>query len=190
MYAVPYNDHGKYYVSIIDPKKGQEVKQVKVNQILSVDARSLPIDDIDDPLITCCFTDSMMLFVSCYHRLQRRQYHFTYNIETGKATRPQQIDVPESTAINFPQRVFYNAEWDECYTFYRQGQVVTVQKPGDADPFGFCEKMTHADLGDMYLAFEKALIVRSSNSILVFKKEQVEVDVADGEGTELVWQWR
>lgn len=114
----------------------------------------------------------------------------SYNIETAKATRPQQLDVPDSTMINFPQRVFYNAEWDECYTFYRQGQVVTTRSPGEADTFSFCEKMTHADLGDMYLAFEKALIVRSSSSILIFKKEQVEVDDDDGEGTQLVWQWK
>jgi len=32
-----------------------------------------------------------------------------------------------------------------------------------------CEKITDADLGSMYLLFDKALIVRSSSSILFFK---------------------
>jgi hypothetical protein len=50
--------------------------------------------------------------------------------------------------------------------------------------------MTKVDLGDMYLAFERALIVRSSNSILIFKKERMEVDDPDGEGTIWIDKWK
>jgi len=35
-----------------------------------------------------------------------------------------------------------------------------------------CEKITDADLGSMYLLFDKALIVRSSSSVLFFKQSE------------------
>lgn len=55
--------------------------------------------------------------------------------------------------------------------------------------------MTNADLGDMYFAFEKALIVRSSSNMLIFRKIEVDVDVEDeeSEGSEeaqTVWKWK
>lgn len=49
--------------------------------------------------------------------------------------------------------------------------------------------MTNADLGDMYCAFDKALIVRSSSNFLIFKKEQIEEESEDGDGSTLVWRW-
>lgn len=90
--------------------------------------------------------------------------------------------------INFQSRSFYNKEWDEVYTFYRQGQVVTNNRGQQIDPE--FQQMTGADLGEMYLAFQKALIVRSSSNFLIFKKIEVEEDKTDGEGTHLVWRWR
>ena len=52
------------------------------------------------------------------------------------------------------------------------------------------EIMTDADLGDMYCAFEKAIIVRSSSNFLIFRKLQVEEESEDYEGTRLVWRWK
>ena len=57
------------------------------------------------------------------------------------------------------------------------------------------EQMTKADLGDMYLAFERALIVRSSNSVLLFKKVEIEVEESDSDsddsdkGKKTIWRW-
>jgi len=108
------------------------------------------------------------------------------------------VEIKDSTKINFPLRSFNNVEWNEQYTFYRQGQVVTTKRPVDEAKDGslpnglvvqYCEQMTKVDLGDMYLAFEKALIVRSSNSILIFKKVLVEQDDPDGEGTIWIDKW-
>lgn len=68
MYALPYQDNGKYFVSIVDQVKGKEIHKIDVNKFLSIDDMSKPIDDIYDPLITCCFASLDQLFVSVYHR--------------------------------------------------------------------------------------------------------------------------
>jgi len=52
-------------------------------------------------------------------------------------------------------------------TFFRQGQVVTVNAENIHEHS--CDKITDQDLGSMYLLYEEVLIVRSSGSILFFK---------------------
>jgi len=163
---LPYQDHGQFHVSLINPD-GREITSLDVNKIVKIDTKSLPIDDIQDPLITCCFIRSDALFVCVYHRIQRKQYHFTYDMKTKQASKIGIVSIQDATAINFPLRSFYSSESKKCFTFYRQGQATTAR--ADALEDIQFEKMTSADLGDMYLAFEKALIVRSSNSILIFK---------------------
>lgn len=111
LYALPYQDNGTYYVSVLlgndyeeikeldlikkrDQSSNQrEIKKINCNKILSIDKKSIPIDGILDPLITCCFTSSTTLFVSTYHRMQRRQYNFTYSIKDGKHTKAFFVDV-------------------------------------------------------------------------------------------------
>ena len=68
---------------------------------------------------------------------------------------------------NFPIKSFYSAVTLSCHTFYRQGQLVTATaaKPDDVSQ----EQITKNDLGNMYLVYDQALVVRSSNSILFFK---------------------
>jgi hypothetical protein len=129
MYALPYQDNGKYFVSIIDQVNGKEISKIDVNKHVQIDDKSKPIDDIYDPLITCCFTSSDQVFVSTYHRLQKRQHSFYYNISAQKSTKPHQVEVKDSTQINFPLRCFNNVANNEQYTFYRQGQVVTTKRP-------------------------------------------------------------
>ena len=46
MYACAYNDSGQFYLSIIDPKEGKEIKKLNCNQILNIDKVSMPIDGI------------------------------------------------------------------------------------------------------------------------------------------------
>ena len=54
-----------------------------------------------------------------------------------------------------------------CHTFYRQGHGFTIKASNPQE----CkiEKITDADLGNMYLLFDAALVTRSSSSILFFK---------------------
>ena len=78
--------------------------------------------------------------------------------------------IMDCTTRNFPIKSFYSEDSGNCYTFYRQGHCITVD-PRDADNADKVklEKITEADLGNMYLLFEKALVTRSSSSILFFK---------------------
>ena len=73
----------------------------------------------------------------------------------------------DCTQKNFPYRVFANVESNECYLFYRQGHVFTVNNANVHD-YKFA-RMTDMDLGQMYLVNNKALIARSSSRILFFK---------------------
>jgi hypothetical protein len=76
-------------------------------------------------------------------------------------------EIPNCTQRNFPIKTFYSLHTKVCHTFYRQGHCLTT------DPMDIKtskqEKITDADLGNMYLLFDQALVVRSSSSILFFK---------------------
>lgn len=76
-----------------------------------------------------------------------------------------------STNNNFPLRSFYSAEHELCYTFYRQGHVVTVDLKNPIK-YMLSAKITDLDLGEMFLVFDRALVVRSSNAILCFKPDE------------------
>ena len=90
------------------------------------------------------------------------------------------IDHVRCSQINFPIKSFYSSETETCVTFYRQGFCVTVdpsvrhdvsKKDTNAMSSRF-EQITDSDLGSMYLLFDKALVTRSSNSILLFKIDE------------------
>ena len=68
VYALPYNDHGKYFVSIVSAESGKQVKLLNVNNVLNIDERSIPIDNIKYPMISCTFTGQNAIFVSVFHR--------------------------------------------------------------------------------------------------------------------------
>jgi hypothetical protein len=70
--------------------------------------------------------------------------------------------------MNFPQKTFFSKRNMQYYTFYRQGHCVT--QPADQEQENWVERITNADLGNMFLLFEQALVVRSSNFVLFFKK--------------------
>ena len=83
------------------------------------------------------------------------------------------MKIEECSAINFPLKTFYNYQANEFYTFFRQGHGVTVVIDDYKNFKSFrSEKITYADFGSMYLLFDKALIVRSSSSILFFKIDE------------------
>ena len=73
----------------------------------------------------------------------------------------------DCNAKNFPYKSFYNNEDHVIYSFYRQGQALTVNADDACDVK--YEKMTDVDLGQMYLINNKALIARSSSKVLFFK---------------------
>ena len=71
--------------------------------------------------------------------------------------------------MNYNIKSFYSSTNDEIYTFYRQGWCLAQKCEPDAETT--LEQISTADLGQMFLLFEEALVVRSSNSMIFFKKD-------------------
>lgn len=130
---------------------------------------NLPLTEFFEPLITVVFLPDGNLFIQVYHRFKKKQYSFTYSYIDDKMLSDVQIhSISNATIRNFPVKSFYSEHYQEIYTFYRQGQSFTHSYH---DPTVIKhEKVTDSDLGNMYLVFDKALITRSSSSILFFKK--------------------
>ncbi len=78
IFAIPYQDNGEFAVLILD-KNGTEIELLKLNEKLSLNNRSVPIIGFNEPIITCCFLSNSMLFIQVYHRIVKKQYHFTYD---------------------------------------------------------------------------------------------------------------
>ena len=74
------------------------------------------------------------------------------------------------TVRNFPVKSFYSPVLKKCLTFYRQGYCFMVNSKRTNETQ--IEKITDVDLGNMYLLYDQALIVRSSSSILFFKIDE------------------
>lgn len=126
-------------------------------------------------MISCAFVEDNNVFIQCYHRIQCKQYHFIYSLKDRKLLSEVAVfEITGCTQRNFPIKTFYSLETKVCYTFYRQGHALTVD-PLDASKCKI-EKITDADLGNMYLLFDSALVVRSSSSILFFKIDEETTD--------------
>ena len=168
-FAVAYQDNGKYFVLFFD-EHGKELDLLNVSQKLAIDDKSKPITGFWEPLITVCFVERNV-FISAYHRFQRKQYHFLYSFFDKKVLSQVMVnEIKDCTQRNFPIKSFYSEETGDCYTFYRQGHCFTTSaKECDNKSKITLEKITDADLGNMYLLFDKALVTRSSSSILFFK---------------------
>ena len=103
-------------------------------------------------------------------------YHFLWDVNERKLIGMNDATLGEQAVShkmggsrqNFPFKSFYSEEKDEIYTFYRQGQAFTI-KPDDLENYRF-EQMIDKDLDQMVLLYGKALIVRSSSSVLFFKQ--------------------
>jgi len=72
--------------------------------------------------------------------------------------------------LNFPIKAFYSSVTGNCHVFYRQGFGFTVDAKNPKE--SRYERISEADFGTMYLLFDKALITRSSGSILFFKIDE------------------
>ena len=78
-----------------------------------------------------------------------------------------QVSFEGCTKMNFPVRSFFSSVYNEVYTLYRQGHCVTVNA-NETSEFKL-DKFPLQDMDSMYLIFEQALMIRSSDSIVFFK---------------------
>ena len=138
--------------------------------MLKLDRGSKPIMGFFQPMITACFLPNDDLFINVFHRPTMMHHHLIFSISTKSITAgPKSTKLIESSTWNFPIKSFYHSDAGEVYTFYRQGHSITTNVH-DFNAKITQEVITAADLGQMHLVFDHALVVRSSNSILFFKK--------------------
>lgn len=109
-FAVAYQDNGKFFLSVVS-NTGEELDNLNVSKLLALDDQSKPITGFWEPLITCSFIQDDNLFVSCYHRLQKKQYHFLYSFLKQKPLSEPiitEIKDPSCSQRNFPVKSFYS----------------------------------------------------------------------------------
>ena len=175
--CVPYSDNGALSV-VIFTNDGEELATLNMNEVFEMDEESKPIVGFYQPMLTACFVKDDDLFLHGFHRLHGRHCMVLYSYKTQQLLqRVQTATLPESTKLNFPVRSFYSSELDEVYTFYRQGHAVS--QSGQVNSPKHVDKITSADLGQMVLVYEKALVSRSSNSMIFFKKQKLPTDEDD-----------
>ena len=125
-------------------------------------------------MVTACFIQNDDLYFSVYHRYESIQKSFIYSWKEDKIiSEIGEMKLDGATKTNFPIKSFYNCLDNEIYTFYRQGHAVERSSILENTNL-HQEKISNADLGQMFIVFDKALIVRSSNSMLFFKKDEEE----------------
>ena len=168
-FAVAFNDDGLFKIRTFGrtAKSIDEIieSEVNVNDILGIDEKTMAVSNFPDPFITICFVSDDKLFVNLFYNYTCTHYHFFYDVENKKAEGITSFNIGNSKK-NFPYKSFYNDEENEVYSFYRQGQAITI--PVDGSPHRI-EKMTDLDLGSMYLFQNRALIARTSSEVSFFK---------------------
>jgi hypothetical protein len=170
-FAIAYQDNGYFRVIFINDK-GEVLDTLDVTDLLKIDEQSTPITGFMEPLITTCFIKNREVFVQAYHRIEKKHYHFIYDYGLKQVlNQTTASELKDCSTINFPVKSFYSSITNCVYTFYRQGQCITTNalNPSEAK----YENLPVNDMGTMYLLFEKALIVRSSSTILFFKIDPV-----------------
>lgn len=124
--AIIYQDYGSFFLKIFD-NKGEIIDHLYLNEQLCIDPESLPVDGFHEPIATCCFKNDEVIFIQVYHRFWQKSYHCSYNfIKREFISDVKIIQIENVTKTNFPIRSFYSKQNGEFYTFFRQGQGITV----------------------------------------------------------------
>jgi hypothetical protein len=80
----------------------------------------MPINNFPDPFVATCFVTDDLLFVNLFHNADLSHHHFFYSRSSRALTQKTRLEI-DCNAKNFPFNCFYNAEFNEVYSFYRQG---------------------------------------------------------------------
>jgi hypothetical protein len=71
VFGVAYQDNGKFFVSFVNAQ-GEEIDNLHISEKLFLDDLSKPITGFWEPLVTCCFIQNDDVFISAYHREQKK----------------------------------------------------------------------------------------------------------------------
>ena len=177
-FALAYIDDGHFklrtFGQVTRTIEEIEEEELDINKELGLDNHTMPIQNFSEPFINCTWINDDLIFVNLFHNASLKHHHFFYNRKTRNITSLQIIQL-ESNAKNFPWKCFYNADENEVYSFYRQGQSFRIpcfevesarNKGKEAYIY---EKIIDKDLGQMYLINNTALVARCSSQVLFFK---------------------
>lgn len=150
MYAFVFIDDGKFKLRIFgkERKEQQEFldEEFDINKALDINDYTMPIQGFPDPYINCAFVTNDLVYVALFYNFDMTHYNFMYDHRTRSIVEGSVKTLKmECTPKNFPYKSFYNDEDGVCYTFYRQGEAITVN-PDKPDELKM-EKMTDMDLG-------------------------------------------
>ena len=128
-FAVAFLDNGHFKLRTFGSENRTEeealASELDINKELGLDNHTMPINNFPDPFISCCFVRDDMIFVNLFHNEQRVHYHFMYHTCDKRLTQYTKIQL-DSNNKNFPVKCFYNQEYNEVYSFYRQGMSFRV----------------------------------------------------------------
>mmetsp|Transcript_2678 Transcript_2678/g.4198 ORF Transcript_2678/g.4198 Transcript_2678/m.4198 type:complete len:104 (-) Transcript_2678:1306-1617(-) len=100
--------------------------EVDINKVLNLDNHTMCIPTFPDPFITCCFISDEKVYVNLFHNATLTHYHFIFDVEAQKLVGKVVSNEMECTRKNFPYRCFFSHDYQQIYSFYRQGQTYTV----------------------------------------------------------------
>lgn len=180
-------DDGHWYLCVFDKEK--VIVEFDVNAALKLNNHTIPIAGFAQPFASSAFINDDRIFLNVFHNATLMHYHLIYSISAqGVVSNIGKRQFTDCTSKNLPWKTFYNDEDDEIYTFYRQGHGMCLSLDSNVDKLNRkqnygpstydvethvkWQKVHDADLGQMYLFNNRALIVRSSSKILFFKLEK------------------
>lgn len=148
-FAIAYFDDGQFYIRHFgrENRTPEEItdSELDINALIGIDNWTMVYQGFPDPSITCTFVTDTRIFINLFHNPTLTHYHFIYDIEAKAVIGKVVPYVIDSNKKNFPYKCFYNEDKDEIYSFYRQGEALTVSA-SDSSNFRF-ERMSDRDLG-------------------------------------------
>ena len=94
--------------------------ELDINEALGLNNHTMPIDNFPDPFVDCTFVNDNLLFINLFHNKKIEHHLCFYYWKEKRIVRHTVINI-KSNPKNFPTKCFYNLEYNEVYTFYRQG---------------------------------------------------------------------
>jgi hypothetical protein len=120
MFCLPFLNKGLFFILIFSQNK--ILDQVDVNTLLGIDDSTIPNENVQEPMINCCFKDDDTLFVNLYHPKTMSNWHFLYSIKDSILVGHAYSNViGNEDSLNFPIKTFFNHYKNEACVFYRQG---------------------------------------------------------------------
>lgn len=173
MFAAAFIEDEVFKVLIFN--KYDIIMELDVNEIIGLKDGIKPIDAVLEPLMNVVYMDETCIFVVCYNHLKRQVWYFGYNIIKKKYITEPRMVLLECYSNNFPIKSFYDKRNDLIHSFFRQGQVVSI------DPTHSFEtqisSITNFNLGEMEIYDEKVLMVKSSQIIELYHIDKLKNDL-------------